>query len=190
MQFKPITGYLSNLQLVPGDNLPRQSVRLTTQEGGIVCWIEWICFKCRIAQSRTNVLLPRILIRFRSKLSKRPGIIFRIVQQCVQSINPRIGAKARAKVSCYCCRRIAPHPFECLGRRLRPGARNRRLESYQSDSPKYLFHHALAFTMRLSRRNGRPELYFTSARPSVISIFVPHGSLMKAIAMPSCGTFV
>ena len=32
--------------------------------------------------------------------------------------------------------------------------------------------------------------YLTSDRPSVISIFVPHGSLMNAIAMPSCGTLV
>jgi len=32
--------------------------------------------------------------------------------------------------------------------------------------------------------------YLMSASPSVISIFVPQGSFMNAIAMPSCGTLV
>jgi tetratricopeptide (TPR) repeat protein len=68
-------------------------------------------------------------------------------------------------------------------------AHYRLSQAYQRTGQKALAAKELEIFERLSARTSRNN-YPTLSNPSVISMYVPHGSLMKAMAIPSAGTFL
>ena len=68
-------------------------------------------------------------------------------------------------------------------------AHYRLSQAYQRTGQKALAAKELEIFERLSARTSRNN-YPTLSNPSVISMYVPHGSVMKAMAIPSAGTFL
>src|SRR4030095_9938577 len=122
-QFDAIVTSAPDLELVWRKHLLRQSPRLATEKAGIVGWIERIRFERSLGQSGTQVVIRLVLLRLRRELREWARVIFRIVEQRVESLDRRVSAREEAQGANGGRRWIAPHAFPLRRPRLWVGGR-------------------------------------------------------------------